>query len=256
MKDKVWLTGPALFIALVCALLATWAILDPAVLVRNFDQGGYSPFELATLPFFAAIVPLVWWRCPFDGGRARRTVLCLMVSMVAAMAIVKELDLHIMFLRALYPEFVDANGGMAPGLFKPDGRPRTGTPFKMRVLTNSGVPFGMKLCILAYFGAFFGLFAAGFAYLFPRWLKGVFRLDAASWAWGCFGASGVMVQISDRLPAWLGHGYGLDKHSSAGVTGATSLCTCLEEGGEMMIAVFALLTIWLSNRTLRMRGRE
>ena len=126
----------------------------------------------------------------------------------------------------------------------------------MRVITNPGVPFGMKLCIVFYFAAFFGVFAAGFAYLFPRWIKGVFRLDAASWAWGCFGGSGVVVQVADRLPAWLGHGYGLDKHSADGVTAATSLCTCLEEGGEMMIAIFALLTIWLSNRALRTGGRE
>jgi hypothetical protein len=247
MKDKGWLAGPVLFVALAGALLMTWAALEPSTLVRNFDQGGYSPFELATLPFFAAIVPLVWWKCPFDGPKARRVLLCTAVSVVAVMAIAKELDLHIMVLRAVYPDYVGADGGMAPGLFKPDGRPLTGTPFKMRVITNAGVPFGMKLIVVAYFAAFFGVFAAGFAYLFPRWIKGVFRLDAASWAWGCFGASGVMVQVADRLPAWLGHGYGLDKHSADGITAATSLCTCLEEGGEMMIAIFALLTIWLSH---------
>ena len=60
-----------------------------------------------------------------------------------------------------------------------------------------------------------------------------------------------MVQIADRLPAWLDHRFGLDKHAADGVTAASSLCTCLEEGGEMMIALFALLTIYLAHRSRR-----
>jgi len=66
-----------------------------------------------------------------------------------------------------------------------------------------------------------------------------------------YGGSGVVVQISDRLPAWLDHAFGLDKHAAEGITKATSLCTCLEEGGEMMIAIFALLTIYLGYRAVR-----
>lgn len=247
---KEWLTGPVCFVLLVAALFVVWALVEPAKLVNAFDQGGYSPFELATLPFFAAIVPFVWWKCPFDGSKTRRTVLCVMVSVVAVMAIVKETDLHLFLLRALYPDFVGPDGSMLPGLFKPDGRPLTGTPFKMRVLTNAGVPLGMKVMILAYFGAFFGTFAAGFVYLLPTWVKGVFKLEPSAWAWGCFGGSGVVVQIADRLPAWLGHADGLGRKREGVVTAATSLCTCLEEGGELMIALFALLTIYLSNRQL------
>ena len=34
-----------------------------------------------------------------------------------------------------------------------------GTPFKMRFLTASGVPFGAKIVSLAYFALFFGVFA-------------------------------------------------------------------------------------------------
>jgi hypothetical protein len=252
---KFWLVGPVLFALMTAALLAVWAIVEPAVLVRNFDQGGYSPFELATLPFYIAIVPFVWWKCPFEGSLRRRRILCLMVSVVAVMAVVKELDLHIAALRWLYPDCVSDEGGLVAGkFFKPDGRPLTGTPFKMRVLTNSAVPLGMKAAIVVYFAAFFGTFAAGFAYLGVRWIKGVFALEPASWAWGCFGGSGVVVQIADRLPSWLGHGHGLDKHAEDGITAATSLCTCLEEGGELMIAVFALLTIWLGHRAVVKNG--
>ena len=249
MTGKAWLTGPVLFFLLLAALFAVWALVEPATLIANFDQGGYSPFELATIPFFLAIVPFVWWKCPFEGSRRRRAVLCLMVSVVALMAVVKELDLHVKLLHALYPDFVTESGQMQPGiLFRKDGTPRAGTPFKMPALRSSAVPLGMKAVIVGYFALFFGMFAAGFAYLGVTWVKGVFRLDPAAWAWGCFGGSGVLVQVADRLPSWLGHAYGLDKHAEGGASAATSLCTCLEEGGEMMLAVFALLTIYLGWR--------
>ncbi len=248
---KDWLTGPVLFVLLLAALLATWALMEPAALVAAFDNNGRSPFELATLPFYLAIVPLVWWKCPFTGSRARKTTLCLMVTIVALMAVVKELDLHQVLLHAAYPQYVSEDGGLVKGLLvRPNGKPLVGTPFKMRVLTNGAVPFGMKALIVAYFAAFFGVFAAGFAYLGIPWLKGVFALQPAAWAWGCFGASGVVVQISDRLPSWLDHRFGLDKSADGGITKLQSLCTCLEEGGEMMIAVFALLTIYLGWRAV------
>ena len=255
MKSKfAWLTAPVLFVILLAALLVTWAVTEPATLVANFDADGRSPFELATLPFFAAIVPAVWCLNPFGGSRRRRVILCLMVSVVVLMAIVKELDLHYTVLHWLYPDFVQETGGLVPGkLVKPGGSPLTGTPFKMRVLTNGAVPWGMKAAVLLYFAAFFGTFAAGFAYLGIPWLKGVFKLDPACWAWGCLGASGVLVQVADRLPAWLDHRFGLDKHAAEGVSAASSLCTALEEGGEMMVAVFALLTVYLAS-CARKRG--
>ena len=143
------------------------------------------------LPFFAAIVPLVWWKFPFTGSRKRRFVLCLAVSIVALMAIVKELDLHNMALHALCPDYVGEDGKLIP------------------------------------------------------FVKGVFSLDPVAWSVGCFGGSGVLVHVADRLPSWLGHAHGLEK-SAAGVTAAQSLCTALEEGGEMMIAIFALLAIFQS----------
>lgn len=244
--SKKFLIGPAVWVAMLAALLVVWAVLEPGVLVRLFDQDGYSPFELSTLPFYAAIVPLVWWKCPFEGSARRRTVLCAMVSVVAIMAVVKEMDLHNQLLHALYPNFVSDEGSLLPGLYKPNGSPLSGTPFKMRVLTNSAVPFGMKAAIIGYFVAFFGTFAAGFAYLLKNWVVGVFKLVPSAWAVGCFGASGVLVQLTDRLPSWLDHRFGLEK-SAEGVTALQSLCTALEEGGELMIAVCALLAIYLGH---------
>lgn len=244
---KGWLIGPCAWFACVVTLLVTWAVMEPAALHHFFDQSGYSPFELATLPVFGAIVPLVWICCPFEGSKKRKTILCILVSIVAVMAIVKEMDLHNMILHDLYPSIVGENGSIIPGqFFKPDGRPLTGTAFKMRFLTNAAVPIGAKAIVVGYFALFFGTFAATFLYLLPTWIKGVFSLNPAAWSFGCAGGSGVMVQITDRLPAWIRHGAEIDLEADGVITKASSFCTAFEEGGEMMLALFCLLTIILA----------
>ena len=40
------------------------------------------------------------------------------------------------------------------------------------------------------------------------------------------------------------------------MTRATSFCTCFEEGSELMIALFALLTIWLGHKALADSKKE
>ena len=238
-----FLVSPLLFIAAIAVLVLTGLTMDPAVIDQFFDQSGYSPFELATIPVFAAIIPLVWWKCPFAGSTRRKVTLSLMVTVVVIMAIAKELDLHLAVIHWLYPDYVSESGSVASGmLYKPNGDMIGGTPFKSRVLFNAAAPFGMRAFIFAYFALFFGVFGVGFVYLLPSFFKGVFRLEPCAWAAGCFGASGVLVQITDRLPAWTEHILG-EK--------AESLCTVLEEGGEMLLAAFALLTIYLGYRKLR-----
>ena len=224
---RAYLLAPAVFAACVFALLVTWAVMEPAALRHAFDQDGYSVFELATIPFYAAIIPLVWWKCPFTGSRRRRMLLCAAVSCVAFMAVAKELDWHLWAITKLYPDVV-AN-------FK-------GTPFKMRFLTNGAVPIAAKACVLFYFGAFFGVFAALLAYYAVPLFKGFFRFHPAAWSVCFFGGSGVMVAVMDRLPAWYRHTHGLSKDEVVN-NAFGSFCTCFEEGGEMMIAIFALLAI-------------
>ncbi|MGN0847979.1 MAG: hypothetical protein ACI4RA_11450 [Kiritimatiellia bacterium] len=245
MKLKPYLIAPAVFIACLFLLFTTWALMEPAALHHAFDNGGYSAFELATIPFFVAIVPLVWWKCPFTGSPRRRALLCAAVSCVAIMAVVKEMDLHLKVMQMLFPEIVNADGSVQ-GLFKPNGDPLTGTPFKMRFLTNAAVPIAAKACVVFYFSAFFGVFAALLAYFFPKLVIGFFRLHPVAWTMCCFGASGVMVQLCDRMPAWVRHARGLPKAKV--VDSISSLFTAFEEGGEMMIAIFALLAIWQAHR--------
>ncbi len=243
--SKSFLVGPVLFVLCIAALLVTWCVMEPVALRNAFDRGGYSPFELATLPFFAAIIPLVWWKCPFTGSARRRAILCTAVSIVAFMALVKELDLHLMLMHRLFPEVVKPNG-MVYGLVKPNGSALTGTPFKMRFLTNGGAPIAAKALVLVYFGSFFGIFAALLAYFALPLVKGIFSLHPVAWTMCCFGTSGVMVQIMDRLPAWYHHAKGLPREKV--VDSCSALCTCLEEGGEMMIAIFALVAIVQAHR--------
>lgn len=250
MKKKDFLIGPFLFAAFVSVLLLIGAMFDPAWVVRNFDAGGYSPFELITIPFYAVLVPLVWWKCPFAGPRWRQVVLCSAVSCVALMAVVKELDLHALAMHGMFPDIVDADGKVF-GLVRPDGKPLTGTAFKMRFLTNEAVPGLAKACVVFYFGAFFGVFAVVLGYFFPRFVKGVFTLNPVAWYVGCLGGTGVMVQLCDRMPAWYRHLTSMPKPKEGMVDSAQALFTVLEEGGEMLIAIFAILAILKSHELLK-----
>lgn len=242
MKEKLWMISPAMFFAMLGILILTWGVMEPCRLVELFDKDGRSPVELATLPVFLSAIPLVWLLKPFDGGKTRVNVLSAMVTVVALMAVVKELDLHNDFLHWAFPQFVDAQGDMAGNLLKPNGSALTGTPFKMRVLTNAGVPLMMKAAIVLYFISFFGVFGAGFLYLFKSWVKGVFSLDVSSWMWGAAGASGVIVQLADRITSWLGRPEELSRAGES-VSSSASLITALEEGSELMLAIFAVATI-------------
>lgn len=227
-----FLAGPALFALAALALFVTWLVMEPDALRAAFDSDGLSPFEIATLPFYAAIIPLVWFKCPFTGSPLRRNVLRLAVSCVVFMAVCKQLDLHLVAIKAVFPDVV-AN-------FR-------GTPFKMRFLTSPVVPVPAKLFSLSYFVLFFGVFAATLAYFAVPFIKGVFKLQPVAWSVGCMGASGVMVQIFDRLPAWYRHAANISK-DAMGNNAFTSFCTAFEEGGEMMLAAFAILAVcqsWL-----------
>ena len=242
MNSKAYLTAPVLFVLGLLALFVTWLAMEPAALHHAFDQDGYSPFELATIPFYAAIIPLVWWKCPFTGSRTRRTILCLAVSCVAFMAVVKELDLHVMLMHHLFPEVVKPDGSVY-GLVKPNGDALSGTPFKMRFLTNAGAPLGAKALALAYFALFFGVFGVTLLYFAKDLIVGFFKKVAPAWSVCCFGAAGVMVQLCDRMPAWVRHIRHLSKPKGDEIDSISSLFTALEEGGEMMIAIFAILAI-------------
>ena len=158
------------------------------------------------------------------------------------MAVVKELDLHVMLMHNLFPEVVKPDGSVY-GLVKPNGEALSGTPFKMRFLTNGGAPLGAKALALAYFSLFFGVFGVTLAYFAKDLIVGFFKKVAPAWSMCCFGTAGVMVQLCDRMPAWVRHIRHLPKPKGDEIDSISSLFTALEEGGEMMIAIFAILAI-------------
>ena len=171
------------------------------------------------------------------------------------MAVVKEMDLHVMVMHYLYPEVVRADGSVY-GLVKPNGQPLTGTPFKMRFLTNSGAPFGAKAIAVAYFMLFFGVFGVTLMYFAKDLVVGFFKTLPPAWTMCCFGTAGVMVQLCDRMPAWVRHIRGLTKPKGDEIDAISSLFTALEEGGEMLIAIFAILAILQAHKLYTPKCRD
>ncbi|MBO6167722.1 MAG: hypothetical protein J6P13_05165 [Kiritimatiellae bacterium] len=228
LSRKAWLLPVYLFAAMSAMLTAIWCAIEPGRLIPLFDNHGASPVELMTLPLFALIVPLVWLCSPFGGSRLRRTILNIDASILAVMAIIRETDLHKMLFAKIWPQ-IDASF--------------TGTVFKMRFLKAPDIPILPKLFVIAFFVVFFAVVAGTFAYFIVRLVKGIFSLDPVSWTWGAFGGTSVMVLVVDRLPAFLRHN-GFDGPTMDKATGSiAALMKVFEEGGEMMMALFALMAL-------------
>ena len=217
-----WLVAPiATFVGL-AALIAVWGSLDPADAVRLFDCDGASPVELMTLPLFALVVPLAWL-CPPCGGSVRRQCAWSSVwSLLGVMAIVRETDVHKTLFAKIWPD-VAAN-------FQ-------GTVYKMRFLKADGVPFMPKLFVFLFFAAFFVAVALPLVRYIVPLFRGFFRLDPVAWTMSCFGLVSVMVLVVDRLPSKLRH-LEIDVPESL-----RALMTVAEEGGEMIMALLALLAM-------------
>ena len=229
VSRRSWLIAPAFFFMGVAFFVGCWVVMTPEALRANFDADGHSMVELMTLPLFAAIAPLAWLCCPVAGSTKRKAFWCAVFTFLAFMALVRELDWHKTWFSMLWPDVASS--------FK-------GTVFKMRFLTSGSVPFVPKLFVLTFFVAFFAATVGPLAYFIRRLLKGLFRLHPVAWTMAVFGATGVMVQACDRLPSMLRKANLFSPELMDKSTGVlTALFTALEEGGEMMLAIFALVAI-------------
>lgn len=229
VSRKSWLLAPLLFVAGFGAFAVCWSVMEPQVLMANFDADGHSMVELMTLPLFAAIAPLSWLCCPVAGSARRKAFWCSVFSFLAFMALVRELDWHKAWVAMLWPDVVAS--------FR-------GTAFKMRFLTSGTVPFMPKAFVAVFFAAFFAATIGPLLYFGRRLLKGLWKLHPVSWTMAAFGATGVVVQTCDRLPSLLRNNGLVSPDLIDKATGPlTSLFVALEEGGEMMLAAFALIAI-------------
>ena len=217
---KSWLIAPVAVVVWSLVLLAVWAVMDPQTLVVNFDNHGRSPVELMTLPLFALIVPLVWLCPPTSGSTGRQCRWASLWSLLGVMAIIRETDIHKILFAKIWPDIV----------FK-------GTVFKMRFLRADGIPFMPKLFVFLFYVAFFLAVAIPLIRYIVPLVKGFFRFEPVAWTMAFFGGVSVVVLSVDRLPAGLRH---------SGIKASDSLLALLkafEEGGEMLMALLALLAI-------------
>jgi len=221
-SKKSWLTAPIAAIVALFAFIAVWAALEPATLVPLFDNDGASPVELMTLPLFALIIPLVWL-CPPCGGTTKRQCLWASLwSLLAVMALVRETDAHKMLFAKIWPD-------VAAGF--------RGTVFKMRFLKAADIPLMPKLFVAVFFVFFFvAVIIPLVRYVVPL-VKGFFKLEPVAWTMAVFGGAAVTVMAVDRLPAILRHA-GVELSDKV-----RALFTVFEEGGEMVMALMALLAI-------------
>lgn len=227
-SKRGWLVAPVCFFLMAGVLVLLWHLIAPEALIPLFDNKSFSPVELMTLPLFALLIPLVWLCSPFEGSAARRAFWNFDVSMLAVIAIIRETDIHKRLFAYIWPA-IDAS-------FK-------GTVFKMRFLTSADIPLEPKLFVAAFFAVFFIFTAGTLAYFLVDLVRGIFKRDPVSWTWAVFGGTSVLVLVMDRVPAMLRHaGVGgelLDKHTGS----IAALLKVFEEGGEMMMALFALMAV-------------
>ena len=221
-----FLVAPIIGVPGALALLIVWANLEPKTCIAFFDAEGCSPFELMTLPLFALIIPLSWLCCPVGGGRWRRVGWSSLYSLLGVMALVREQDWHKAVFARIWPD-IAMN-------FK-------GTVFKMRFLRDGDIPFAPKLFVVAFFLVFFAAVLIPLVRYFVPLFRDFRKLRPVAWTMACFGLSGVIVLVCDRLPSKL-HKAGVVLSDST-----SALFTAFEEGGEMMLAIFALLGILQSH---------
>ena len=221
-SKRSWLLAPIVSLLFALLLVALWAIMDPQTLARNFANKGHAPVELMTLPLFALIVPLVWLCPPVSGSTARQVRWSALWSLLGVMAIVRETDLHRMLFANIWPEIA---------------RTFRGTVFKMRFLKADEIPFMPKLFVFLFFVAFFAAVVVPLARYIVPLVKGFFKFEPVAWTMAFFGGVSTMVLTVDRLPANL-------RHANISVSDSVlALMTAFEEGGEMLMALLALLAI-------------
>lgn len=226
---KSWLTAPLLALLGFAVILFLWGVTDPQDFVLWFcaADDSFAPVEWMTLPLFGLIIPLVWLCPPQSGSTCRQCTWSALWSLLGAMAIVRETDIHKILFAKIWP---DVNESF------------TGTVFKMRFLTSGDVPFLPKLFVFLVFAAFFAATILPLLKYFIPLVKGFFKFEPVAWSAATFGVVSTFVLMIDRLPASL-RKWGVVNLKEPGYEAWLALCKSLEEGAEMIMAYLALLAL-------------
>lgn len=221
LKSKnSWMTAPIVWLVGEIVLILLWVVAAPDWLCRNFDYGGTSPVESATIGLFVFQIFFMWFVPPMR-NRRHCTFWLTMFTIITMIAIVRELDLHKLLITT-----------------PADQLATHGTPFKMRFLTNSGNPLSDRLLVLGCFTITIAVCGGTLAFFLKRLITGLFKFHPVSWSVGFIGGTGILIQITDRVPSILRKKFDINLSESI-----TTLFTVLEEGQEVLLPIFAVIAI-------------
>ena len=215
-----WVTAPVIFIVWSIILLCLWSTHSPEWIQAHFDADGASPIESATIGFFYLLIGLIWL-VPAMRPSKRATFWKFDVSLVALIAICRELDWHKMLVHA----------SDLPGATH-------GTAFKMRFITNPANPLSDRILVVLFFVVFFAVLGGTLIVFLPRLFKGLFKLHPVCWSIGFLGGTGILVNIFDRTPSIL-----RKKFDTVLTPPTEALMTAFEEGMELLLPIFAMVAI-------------
>lgn len=222
-SPRSWLAAPVLWFSGVVALLLVWALNYPCPeswIQCYFDNDGCSFVEAVTIGFFFLQIAFIWLFPPMAKGM-RRVFWQVVFSLITLIAICRELDWH--------KAMIDVSA--IPGA-------TTGTPFKMRFLTNPANPLGDRLLVLSCFVLVIALCGGTLLYFIRKLWKGLFKLHPVCWSIAFLGGTCILVQIVDRAPSVLRKKFGILLSGPA-----QSLLSVLEEGQELLLPLFVMLAL-------------
>ena len=223
----IWLCG--IIILLIVALNAS-----PEWIKLNFNMKGHSTVEVATVTLFFFQILFMWLMPPVPLNTVRGKLLCFNFSVITFIAICREMDWHKAMIDVSHIEGAT-----------------TGTPFKMRFLTNSINPLPDRLLVLFWFIVVIALCAGTLLWYIRPLLKGLFRFHPVCWSIAFVGGTGILINIFDRMGSILKKDFKIFLTDNQ-----KAFTTVLEEGQELLLPLFVIIAIMQSHYIFNNDGKD